>query len=133
MSVLLLYVFHDIRHISLNDWEVILSWQLTLVIEIVQSLLIKHLLCKLYHRCRQSTLILNKGLQCLLVDAKFVDKLSWQLPSLGKLMIVGVKLELIGFVLNLRKEIVETLKVHGVYVLLLVYSFSDNRLVGKAY
>ena len=48
-------------------------------------------------------------------------------------MIVGVKLELIGFVLNLREEIVETLKVHGVNVLLLVYSFSDNRLVGKAY
>ena len=133
MSVLLLYVFHDIRHISLNDWEVILSWQLTLVIEIVQSLLIKHLLCELYHRCRQSTLILNKGLQCLLVYTKFVDKLGWQLPSLGKLMIVGVKLELIGFVLNLREEIVETLKVHGVNVLLLVYSFSDNRLVSKTY
>ena len=34
MSMFLFYVLHDVRHISLNDREVIL-WLLTLVVEII--------------------------------------------------------------------------------------------------
>ncbi len=134
MDPVLLLNFNDVGHVSLDfdNWEVVILLWLSLIVKVIQSFLEQHLFCKLSHWSIEPAIVLDKGLKGFLVMTKLIDQLSWELPSFWELMVESVKLKLICLELDPCEEIVKAFEVHRVDVLLLLYSFSDNRLIGKA-